>query len=162
LYGRFKGSTRPAAMVPPASTLALNPYLRPQTALRAGETPRGAQLLSAVRQAPGGGRDLYASPDGDIYRRKNDGWYRRSPSGNWSFFAPLQGKVEGDRVVAARDERSAGSANRGAAEPGKGAARRQAAGDRVPDIGSEARAQEVADLERQYYARSIAQARAQQ
>ena len=64
-----------------AEHLALNPYSRPPTAVRPGEIPRGAQLLTTVRQAPGGGRDLYASPDGSVYRRKNDGWYRRQAGG---------------------------------------------------------------------------------
>src|SRR4029434_8271606 len=72
LYGRFRGATRPAPLSPPASTLAINPYSRPQIAARSGDIPRGAQLLSTVRQSPGGGRDLYASPDGNIYRRKPD------------------------------------------------------------------------------------------
>src|SRR5262249_20251920 len=83
LYGRFKGSTRASPLSLPANTIALNPYARPQTPARAGETPHGAQLLSAVRQNPGGGRDLYASPDGNIYRRQADGWYRRQSGGNW-------------------------------------------------------------------------------
>src|SRR5439155_17512476 len=45
LYGRFKGSARPGELAPPANTLALNAYARPQTSVRAGEMPHGAQLL---------------------------------------------------------------------------------------------------------------------
>src|SRR5262249_2948192 len=52
LYGRFKGTTRATPLLPPANTIALNPYARPQTAARAGDMPHGAQLLSTVRQSP--------------------------------------------------------------------------------------------------------------
>src|SRR5262249_41200225 len=106
LYGRFRGPARAAAMPLPANTLALNPYLRPQAPIRSGEIPRGAQLLSALRQAPGGGRDLYASPDGNVYRRKSDGWYRRDAAGAWKFFAPTQGRIEPERVASARGTQS--------------------------------------------------------
>ena len=166
LYGRFKGSARPAPMTPPPNTLALNPYTRPASQVRSGETPRGAQLLSTVRQSPGAGRDLYASPDGNVYRRKDDGWYRREAGGNWKLFAPTQGQMQNERSVAgaaaARGGQlsDAGNVYRPAATAA--ANRREAAsGTRVPDVGNEARAQEVADLERQYYARSLAQMRAQ-
>jgi hypothetical protein len=95
LYGRFKGAARPSSMSPPANTLALNPYSRPQASTSDNrDVPRGAQLLSSVRQSPTGGRDLYASPDGNVYRRKADGWYRRQPSGKWSFAAPAQNAIE--------------------------------------------------------------------
>jgi hypothetical protein len=159
-YGRFQGSKRPAAMTPPPNTLALNPYSRPQTAARSGEIPRGAQLLTNVRQSSGGGRDLYASPDGNVYRRQADAWYRRQPGGGWSYFAPTQGKIERDRASAAGGAQ-AGGVYRPAAGGGAGGARAQAARNRVPDAGFQARAQEVAALERQYYARSLGQMRAQ-
>jgi hypothetical protein len=174
LYGRFKGSTRPAAMSAPPNTIALNPYSRPTSQVRPGETPRGAQLLSTVRQAPGGGHDLYASPDGNVYRRKDDGWYRRETAGTWKYVAPTQGKIQNERAAAAgagvggnRGSQLAGAA--GAGGSGAGAVYRpNATGlerrdnpSRVPDAGVEARAQDVANLERQYYARSLAQMRAQ-
>jgi len=161
LYGRFQGSTRPAAMTPPPNTLALNPYSRPQTATRPGEIPRGAQLLTNVRQAPGRGRDLYASPDGNIYRRRDDGWYRRQAGGGWSFFAPTQGQIQRDRLASARGGQPGGAVYRPTPGPGAASARLQARGGRVPDTGFEARAHEVAALERQYYARSLGQMRAQ-
>ncbi|MEO8427014.1 MAG: hypothetical protein ABI651_07880 [Verrucomicrobiota bacterium] len=163
LYGRFKGSTRPAAMAPPPNTLALNPYSRPQAPARPGEIPRGAQLLTAVRQTPGGGRDLYASPDGSVYRRKDDGWYRRQAAGGWGFVAPAQGPIERDRVASNRGAQPSGAGDVYRPTPGRNAAaaRTQAPGNRVPNAGYEARAQEIANLERQYYARSLAQARAQ-
>jgi hypothetical protein len=163
LYGRFKGTTRPAPWSPPASTLALNPYSRPQTPARAGDTPKGAELLSAVRQKPGGGRDLYASPDGNVYQRKNDGWYRRQANGNWEFFAPTRGSVERGQVSAARGAQPAdgGGPYRIAGGANTPAASSPARGDRVPNIGSEARTQEVAALERQYYARALGQMRTQ-
>ncbi len=131
--------------------------------MRPGEIPRGAQLLTSVRQAPGGGRDLSASPDGQIYRRSDAGWYRREASGGWSFFAPTQGRVEAGRVVAAQGGQAASLGNLNRPRPGGNvvAARAQALGSRGPDSGSEARAQEVAALERQYYARALAQMRAQ-
>src|SRR5262249_31176307 len=161
LYGRFKGSSRVAALAPPPNTLALNPYSRPASSVRPGETPRGAQLLSTVRHSPGGGRDLYASPDGDIYRRKDDGWYRRESGGGWKFFATTQGQMQGDRLAAARGAQPSGAgavARPGGADVGR---RDTRSGARVPNVGSEARAQQVAALEREYYARSLAQMRAQ-
>ena len=152
LYGRFRGGTKPAALAAPANALALNPYTRPPSATRANDIPRGAQLLTSVRQAPGGGRDLYASPDGNVYRRKPDGWYRQS-AGGWSYFAPTQGSVERGSV---------GSAPRVTPATHSPTARTAGRGDRVPNVGADARAQEVAELERQYFARSLAQMRAQQ
>src|SRR5213075_2274921 len=96
-----------------------------------------AQLLSSVRQAPGGGRDLYASPDGTIYRRKNDGWYRRENSGNWSFFAPLQGRVE-NNTSAPRATQVSGAAAvyRPVAGVGGNQGRAQIRRDQVPDNGA--------------------------
>lgn len=163
LYGRFQGSKRPEALTPPKNTLALNPYSRPQTVARSGEIPRGAQLLTSVRQTSGGGRDLYASPDGNVYRRQADGWYRRQAGGGWSFFAPTQGKIERDQLASARGGQpgGAGGVYRPAAGGGAGAGRVQAGRSRVPDTGFQARVQEVAALERQYYARSLGQMRAQ-
>jgi hypothetical protein len=163
LYGRYRLSSRNAAQALPASTLALNPYSRPQTAARAGEVPRGAQKLSSVRQAPGGGRDLYASPDGGVYLRKNDGWYRRQAGGDWGFFAPAQGPIQRQEVASARTAQAlgAGAVYRPTAGRVAAPARTQALGQRAPNTGVEARAQEVAALERQYYARSLAQVRAQ-
>lgn len=153
LYGRFQGSSRPAVLPAPANTLAVNPYTRPKSTVRSGEVPQGAQLLANVRQASGGGSDLYASPDGNVYRRKNDGWYRRQADGRWDFHAPVPGTMERDRAASVRGAPPAGAG--GVRTPGAGR-------DRVPDSGFEARAQEVAALERQYYARSLAQMRARQ
>jgi hypothetical protein len=163
LYGRFQGSTRPAALQPPANTLALNPYSRPKTAARAGEVPTGATLLSTVREAPGGGNDLYASPDGNVYRRKNDGWYRREAGGKWSFFAPTQGQIARDQAASARGAAAsgAGAVYRPRAEANGGAGRAGGVGGRVPDSGERARAAQAADLERQYYARTLGQVRRQ-
>jgi hypothetical protein len=163
LYGRFRGTARPSVLTPPANTLALNPYSRPRSSVRPGEIPSGAQLLTAVRQTPGGGRDLYASPDGGIYRRKENGWYRRQPGGNWSFVGPAHGPIQVSRVASTGGARPSGASNVYRPSPGRNAApaRSQALGSRVPNSGVEARAQEVAALERQYYARSLAQARAQ-
>jgi hypothetical protein len=119
-------------------------------------------LLASVRRAPGGGQDLYASPDGNIYRRKNDGWYRRDADSGWSFFAPTQGRVEGGRLASAKGAQASGAGGRsGSAGRPTAVANRQVPGDRVPETGSEARAQEVAGLERQYYARAMAQMQAQ-
>ena len=158
LYGRFRGATRAAALSPPANTIALNPYSRPQSAVRQGEIPHGAQLLTTVRQSPGGGRDLYASPDGGVYRRRNDGWYRRDSGGQWRFAAPTQGTIERTQVASARGASQSGAGN--VYRPAPGANVRGRA-DRVPDAGFQARPQEIAALEREYYARSLAQFRAQ-
>jgi hypothetical protein len=162
LYGRFKGATQLTALSPPPNTLALNPYLRPQSSYRAGEIPNGAQLLSSIRQAPGGGRDLYASPDGVVYRRRTDGWYRREAGGGWSFFAPTQGRLERE-AGSTRANQFTGAAGvpRPVLGPGAAQGRGQGRLDRVPDSGARVRAQEVAALERQYYARALAQIRTQ-
>jgi hypothetical protein len=163
LYGRSRGSSGSAAWTPPRNTVALNPYSRPTTSVRSGEVPNGAQLLSSLRQTPGGGRDLYASPDGNIYRRSKDAWYRRDTGGGWSFFAPTQGRLEREGLASARGAQAPAGAGVYRPVPNAGAARAraQAARARIPDSGARARAQDVADLERQYYARSLAQIRAQ-
>jgi hypothetical protein len=163
LYGRFQGASRPVPLSPPADTLALNPYSRPQSSLRPGEMPHGAQLLTTVRREQGGGRDLYASPDGNIYRRRDDGWYRRQAGGGWSFVAPAQGQIERNQLASARGGQPSGADSVYRPTAGRDATgeRRQTRGGRVPDSGFEARADEIAALEREYYARSLAQMRAQ-
>jgi hypothetical protein len=163
LYGRFKGSSRPEAMSPPANTVALNPYARPQSTARPGEVPRGAQLLTSVQRSPGRGRDLYASPDGNVYLRKNDGWFRREASGNWSYFAPTQGRVEREQSPASGKVQPTGGGVAYRPLPGasEGLAGSRAGVGRLPDTGTRARAQEVSGLERQYYARALGQMRAQ-
>ncbi len=160
LYGRFRGATGRTPFSPPANTLALNPYSRPQTSLRPGEMPHGAQLLSAVRQSPGGGRDLYAAPDGNIYQRRSDGWYRQAGAGRWNYYAPAQGQIQRGQAAA-----MGGGGNRIAAQNAT-AVRAQAAGNRVnsgntPNVNARQRAQTAADLDRQYYSRQLGQARAQ-
>jgi hypothetical protein len=162
LYGRFAGANRPAALSPPANTLVINPYSRPKSSVRPGDVPHGAQLLSAARQAPGGGRDLYASPDGNVYRRTPEGWYSRQAGGKWNFVAPTQGAVQGDRVVGARGSQKAspGSAARAGAGRGLTSANAQALANRVPNSGFQPQAFDVAALERDYVARSLAQGRA--
>jgi hypothetical protein len=137
----------------------LNPYARPETPIQAGDTPRGAQLLSSIRQTPGGGRDLYASPDGGVYQRRNDGWYRHQSGGGWNFYAPLQGTIDPQKVAAARASQGAGAGI--AYRPIAGATRSAGVAPRAPNSGFQAQAAQVADLERQYYARALAQARAQ-
>jgi hypothetical protein len=161
LYGRFSGASRPVAMTPPAETVALNPYSRPQNPARPGEIPRGAQLLTTLRQSPGGGRDLYALPDGNIYQRRSDGWYRSQGAGKWSYYAPARGTVERSQIAAARGGQGAGSMDvyrmNGGARAAAGAQPRY----QVPNAGFRNQAQDVAALDRQYYARNIGQARAQ-
>jgi hypothetical protein len=174
LYGRFAGATGPTALSPPANSIALNPYSRPTSRVAPGETPRGAQLLSSVRQAPGAGRDLYASPDGNVYRRQENGWYRRDAAGKWNFVAPTQGTMQNERAAAPGAGRGAQASGAlagtavyrpGAAGADAGAAQNRrddlSRGSRVPDAGGEARAQDIANLEREYYARSLAQMRSQ-
>lgn len=162
LYGRFQGA-RTAHWTPPATTLALNPYTRPASQARAGDPPYGAQLLSTLRQSPGRGRDLYASPDGNIYQRRTDGWYRQQAGGKWSYFAPAQGQVQRGQngLTAGAQPAGAGGVNRIASMPGAAGARAWGFGSRAPNVGGEARAAEVAALERQHYARAISQARSQ-
>ena len=162
-YGRFKSTGRAAELTPPANTLALNAYTRPQTPVRPGETPRGAQLLTTVRQSSGGGRDLYASPDGNVYQRRNDGWYRREATGGWNYFAPTKGSMERERTASGGGAQQLGGGNVQRPTParGGGAGNLPGRGDRMPDTGHQARAHEVANLEREYYARSLGQMRAQ-
>jgi hypothetical protein len=153
LYGRFRNDARPVALSPPANTLALNPYVRPQstTPLKRGEMPRGATLLTTVRQSPGGGRDIYATPDGQVYLRKNDGWYRRQ-GGNWNYTAPLQGAAERNPARAEA---------RAASLPNVQGARAQNVATRLPDAGPNARPANVSALEREHAARALAQQRQQ-
>jgi len=159
LWGRFLGSRRPIAQPLPVSTLALNPYARPATPARAGEMPRGAQLLSNVRQSSGGGRDLYASPDGNVYLRKPDGWYRRQGGGNWSYFAPTQGKVDPQPGGAPRGGGIGGSAGNRISPNVNASAAKAINRNRVPDAGDRMEARQVAELERQHYARTLSQMR---
>jgi hypothetical protein len=154
LYGRFQGATRPTPLNPPANTLALNPYSRPATAARAGEVPGGAQLLDTVRQSPGGGRDLYAAPDGNIYQRKSDGWYRREAGGNWNYYAPARGAAQ-------RSQAGAAPARQNAPAAGSPVAGTQARGTAAPDGSVRVQAQNAASLDRQYYARELGTQRAQ-
>jgi hypothetical protein len=163
LYGRFKGTREAVAMAPPANTLALNPYSRPKSSVRPGEIPTGAQLLTSIQQTPGAGRELYASPDGNIYRRNNDGWYRREAGGGWSYIAPTEARIGQERPTAERGGRSvsgSGTAYRPIADASNPGGRQGLRGD-VPSSESVARRQEVATLERQYYARALAQMRSQ-
>jgi hypothetical protein len=152
LYGRFRNGARAAALSPPANTLALNPYARPQGATRPGEIPRGATLLTTVRQSPGGGRDIYATQDGQVYLRKNDGWYQRQ-GGNWNYVAALQG---------AENRGRAGTGARAANVPNVQYTPRQSVATRLPDSGAYARqANNVSAMEREHAARALAQQRQQ-
>jgi hypothetical protein len=163
LYGRYQGwsAWTPWASwtpwVPPGNTLVVNPYSRPQSSTAPGTIPRGAQLLSSVRQSPGAGRDLYASPDGNVYRRQNDAWYRRDPGGAWSYYAPTQGRIQRENLAGGAQTAAGGGY---VYRPMAGAAR-QALANRVPNTGARPEAQQVAALERQYYARTLAQLRTQ-
>lgn len=152
----------------PANAVALNPYSRPTTPARPGEVPRGAQLLTDVRQSPSGGRDLYASPDGQVYQRRPEGWYRRQPTGGWQLYAPTQGALQrppGGMTAQASSARGSGATAAGVYRPQAaargGGDRSTALANRLPNSGLEARPADVAALERQYYARSLAQTRAQ-
>jgi hypothetical protein len=162
LYGRFSGANRPAALTPPTDTIAINPYARPQARARAGETPRGAQLLTAVRESPGGGRDLYALPDGNIYQRRSDGWYRSQGGGKWNYYSPARGTLDRGQVGQARGGQiaNAGDVYRINAARNAAAAN-QVRANQAANAAALARAQNTAALDRQYYARSIGQARAQ-
>ena len=161
MYGRFQGGARATPWTPPPNTLALNPYSRPEAAASAGAVPGGAQLLDTVRQSPGGGRDLYASPDGNIYQRKNDGWYRRGAGGNWDFYAPAQGAAQRNQGTAAQGAPAARAGAGTAARPNAPAAGTQARANQMPNAGAQARSQDAAALDRDYYARNLGQNRAQ-
>jgi hypothetical protein len=158
VYGRFRGATGTERMTPPAQTLALNPYSRPTSAIRPGDVPHGAQLLRSVHQNANSGRDLYASPDGNVYLRKNDGWYRREAGGNWNRFAAIQSQVQKGVTEAPLAAQAPGAR----AELRQSSSRNADATPRnIPNVGGEARSEQVAALEREYYARSLADARAQ-
>ncbi len=152
LYGRFRGNARATAMNPPANTLAMNPYVRPKNASRPGETPRGATLLTTVRQSPGGGRDLYAAPDGQVYLRKNDGWYQRNGK-NWNYVSAPQG-------VAQRARANSGG-NRANPMPTGQQYTRTPAQNRQQNAGANARQSNIQALERERAARSVSQQRQQ-
>ena len=161
LYGRFQGSARPTPLIPPGNTLALNPYSRPSSSARAGNVPGGAQLLSTLRQSPGGGRDLYAAPDGNIYQRKGDSWYRRDAAGKFNFYASSQGAAQRSQNPPARPAPAANATRPNATGPGIPTVGNPARMSRMPDTDLQLRAQNVADLDRQYYTRNLARTRAQ-
>jgi len=159
LYGRFKGATGRTPWLPPADTLALNPYARSQSSLHAGNVPHGAQLLASVRQSPGAGRDLYAAPDGNVYQRRTDGWYRQAAEGKWDFFSPTQGQIERGQI--ARGQAAAGAGPYRIAGAQNASAMSQARVNQGANFNQQTRAQVAANLDRQYYARQVGQARAQ-
>jgi hypothetical protein len=157
LYGRFRGTAGGTPFLPPGDTIALNPYSRSQYALRSGEMPQGAQLLSNVRKSAGGGRDLYAAPDGNIYQRRTDGWYRQAAAGKWDYFAPAQGARLNRGQIAVGNAVAGGGQNRTAAQNYAGQARSY----QGYNGNWQGRQQVAADLDRQYYARQVGQVRAQ-
>ena len=167
LYGRFTSSPRAAALAPPANTLLLNAYTRPKSPVRAGEAVHGAQSLMSLRSSPGGGRDLYASLDGNVYQRRDNGWYRRQPGGAWSYAAPLKGTVQNANAAAGQARAGAGGVNPTivAAAQNRAANRpdRAERTDRnfAPDMGGNMNPDVADRLEREYYARAISQMRAQ-
>jgi hypothetical protein len=162
LYGRFSGATRPVAMTSPADTVAINPYSRPQTRVHTGEMPRGAQLLTTVRQSPGGGRDLYALQDGNIYQRRSDGWYRSQGGGKWNYYAPARGTLDRSQVGQTRGGQTVGAGDVYRINAARNAAAgNQMRANQAANAAAQARAQNTAALDRQYYARSVGQARAQ-
>jgi hypothetical protein len=111
---------------------------------------------------PGGARDYYASPDGNVYRRANESWYRREPNGGWSFYASAQARIESHPQSGSQvPQLSPAGGNRQGTSSGPGVPTRAPPGDRLADARSTARAEELASLERQYYARALAQMRAQ-
>jgi hypothetical protein len=165
LYGRFRGSLRPAALAPPANTLLLNAYTRPQSPVRAGEVVHGAQSLMNLRGGPAAGRDLYASLDGNVYQRRDNGWFRRQPGGAWSYVAPLKGSVQSVNPPVAGQARPGVRVAKGTLAP----AAPNRSGDRPerfernvpPNAGSEISPDVANRLEREYYARALSQMRAQ-
>jgi hypothetical protein len=165
LYGRFRNSPRLAPLAPPANTLLLNPYARPKAPLRPGEPVHGAQSLMAVRNSPDQGRDLYASLDGNVYQRRDNGWYRRQAGGNWAYAAPLKGAVQNVNVPAKGGANAAGrTANTITPVVGRAAANRnpdRPQRNEAPDLGNRISPEAAANLEREYYARALSQMRQQ-
>ena len=159
LYGRFQGPAGRTQFSPPANTLALNPYSRPQMARHTGEIPRGSQLLTTMQQSPGAGRDLYAGTDGNIYMRRNNGWYREGARGNWDFYAPAQGQMERGLYTHGQAVANGGGEYRIANSPNAVGAMGQVFG--TGRSGGPAPAQISAGLDQQYYARQLGKARAQ-
>jgi hypothetical protein len=102
----------------------------------------------------GGGRDLYASPDGNVYLRKPDGWYRQQADGKFTRYAAAQ-------TVANTRTTPAGAGTGAQVSPNL--QRPASTGvNRGPGETYEARSRDVADLERQYYARTLAETRNRQ
>ena len=83
-YGRFAGAAVAVPMrIPPRASLA-NPYAR-----LPGNTAEVAAESLKVGSAEA--RDLYATPDGSIYRRQEGKWYRAEAGGHWGYVAPAVG-----------------------------------------------------------------------
>jgi hypothetical protein len=92
-----------------------------------------------------------------VYQRREKGWYRRENTGRWSFYAPTQAMVERQNAAAAARTPAAADAMNRLAPTGRGAG---VPARQVPNSGIEPRAQQVANLEREYYARALGQMRA--
>ena len=82
-YGRFAGATRAVPMALPARASLVDPYARVPA----------AQAMPAARVGSAEARDLYATPEGTIYRRQEGKWYRADTAGHWAYVSPAAGPV---------------------------------------------------------------------
>jgi hypothetical protein len=139
-YGRFAGTTRPVPLPVPAQATLVNPYAAlPGARYRASEVARGAeQQRQALRVGSAAARDLYATPGGDIYCRRDGNWYRAGANGTWNYASA----AAGPRTSAYQPQIPASYA------------RPQAVAPAVPSAAAYNRAADVQALDRDYYARA--------
>jgi hypothetical protein len=92
MYGRFAGTTLPAPLTIPSQASLVDPFgTAPRAQARQAAEGRGAEQLRSVRVGSAASRDLYALPNGDIYRRQDGNWYRAQANGDWRYVAPAVG-----------------------------------------------------------------------
>jgi hypothetical protein len=91
-YGRFAGATRAVPMSVPARASLVDPYAKTPASVNPTAASRAAeQTMQSLRVGSDASRDLYASPDGNIYRRQDGKWYQPAADGHWAYVAPAVG-----------------------------------------------------------------------
>lgn len=81
IAGGGAGAARPGgAQAAPRNT---NLYASPQNSARNAQTSRNKSGQTANR-AGGGANNVYASPNGDVFRRNSDGSWQQRQNGGWS------------------------------------------------------------------------------
>lgn len=146
MYGRFAGATRAVPMSIPARAALANPYAAAPGVPIRGAAGKGAeQLWGSAKVGSQAARDLYATSDGSIYRRQEGKWYRAGADGKWAYVTP----AVGPKTTAYHPETVAGYDRPAAYRPVE-----------TPVVAP--RVDDAAALDRDYYARAMAERSVQQ